>query len=166
MSQSNDPPFALTHQLSWGLDQPSGSSSTPRQYLPGYPQISLQDRRTVWDFLSQEFFSDDLDRMADKLWWMSKQDSRNISPLHRQLVKRRTVIITEDPKLHLVWIYDRIFIKPLPRYIMSYAFWQDYLCNDKNNDISKRTRIHRAALGYLRTYYYLSAGVVGHFAGR
>ncbi|KAL8367881.1 hypothetical protein RB599_003680 [Gaeumannomyces hyphopodioides] len=76
----------------------------------------------MWDLLAREFCSDDLDRVADKLWWMSKQDSGNISPLHRQLVKRRTIVVTEDPKLHLVWIYDRIFIKPFPRYIGSYAF--------------------------------------------
>ncbi|CAJ2513956.1 Uu.00g020750.m01.CDS01 [Anthostomella pinea] len=51
--------------------------------------------------------------MASRLWWMSKQDSANIFPLHWQLVKQRTVIVTEDPKLHLVWIHNRIFIKPL-----------------------------------------------------
>ncbi|KAH6980614.1 hypothetical protein BKA56DRAFT_585781 [Ilyonectria sp. MPI-CAGE-AT-0026] len=61
---------------------------------------------------------------------MLKQDSGNISPLYWQLVKRRTIIVTEDPKLHLVWIHDRIFIKPLPRYITSYAFWRDYLCTE------------------------------------
>lgn len=82
----------------------------------------------VWDLLAREFCSDDLDRVANRLWWMSKQDNGNISPLHRQLVKRRTIVVTEDPKLHLVWIYDRIFIKPLPRHIGSYTFWQDHLC--------------------------------------
>ncbi|RYO99935.1 hypothetical protein DL764_006644 [Monosporascus ibericus] len=66
------------------------------------------------------------------------------------MVKRRTVIVTEDPKLHLVWIYDRIFIKPLPRYIISYAFWRDFIGDAEDAD-----RIRRAALGYLRTYLYL-----------
>ncbi|KAH8661166.1 hypothetical protein BGZ61DRAFT_499608 [Ilyonectria robusta] len=72
---------------------------------------------------------------------MSKQDSGNISPLYRQLVKRRTIVVTEDPKLHLAWIDDRIFIKPLPRYISQAG--------------SGGERIRRAALGYLRTYYHL-----------
>ncbi|KAI0163840.1 hypothetical protein GGR57DRAFT_451582 [Xylariaceae sp. FL1272] len=80
---------------------------------------------------------------------MSKQDSSSISPLHRQLVKRRAIVVTEDPKLHLVWIYDRIFVKPLPRYILSHAFRQDYLCGDDEN------RVHRAALGFVRTYAHL-----------
>ncbi|KAH6989836.1 hypothetical protein EDB80DRAFT_162024 [Ilyonectria destructans] len=84
---------------------------------------------------------------------MSKQDSGNISPLHRQLVKRRTIVVTEDPKLHLAWIHDRIFIKPLPRYITSYAFWRDYLCTETGS--GGLEHIRQAALGYLRTYYHL-----------
>ncbi|KAL8295066.1 hypothetical protein RB597_005709 [Gaeumannomyces tritici] len=58
--------------------------------MPGHLRVPLEDRSKVWDLLAREFCSDDLDRVADKLWWMSKQDSGNISPLHRQLVKRRT----------------------------------------------------------------------------
>ena len=27
-------------------------------------------------------------------------------------------------RLHLVWIHDRIFIKPLPRHLLSYEFWE------------------------------------------
>jgi hypothetical protein len=83
---------------------------------------------------------------------MSKQDSSNISPLHRQSVKRRSVIVTEDPKLHLVWINDRIFIKPFPRFIFSYNFWKEHLCSANTLEDA---RIRMAALGYLRTYYHL-----------
>jgi hypothetical protein len=83
---------------------------------------------------------------------MSKQDSANISPLHRQSVKRRSTIVTEDPKLHLVWINDRIFIKPLPRFIVSYNLWKDHLCSANTLEDA---RIRMAALGYLRTYYHL-----------
>ncbi|KAF3031199.1 hypothetical protein E8E12_001265 [Didymella heteroderae] len=32
---------------------------------------------------------------------MSRQDSASISPLHRQHVKKRSIVVTEDPKLHL-----------------------------------------------------------------
>ncbi|TGJ85220.1 hypothetical protein E0Z10_g3541 [Xylaria hypoxylon] len=120
---------------------------------PRLPRVPLRDRSRVVDFLAEDLCSVDLDRIADKLWWMSKQDSRSISPLHRQLVKRRTIIITEDPKLHLVWIHDRVFIKPLPRYITSHTFWQDYLCGDDKE--SHLGRVHRAALGFVRTYAHL-----------
>ncbi|TDZ58260.1 hypothetical protein CTRI78_v005598 [Colletotrichum trifolii] len=87
---------------------------------------------------------------------MSTQDSRNISPLHRQAVKRRAIIVTEDPKLHLVWIQDRIFIKPLPKYINSYSFWKDHLCASEDPEVhQRRTRLRKVIVGYLRTYSYL-----------
>ncbi|KAI0190538.1 hypothetical protein F4808DRAFT_476529 [Astrocystis sublimbata] len=50
-------------------------------------------------------------------------------------------------------IYDRIFIKPLPRYITSYAFWQHYFRSYSNERAPGH--IHRAALGFVRTYAYL-----------
>ncbi|WYZ43701.1 hypothetical protein EsH8_VII_000137 [Colletotrichum jinshuiense] len=140
------PPFALAHQL-------TKDTGGPARHVPGHPRIHLGDRSKVWDFLEREFCSDDLDRVADKLWWMSKQDSRNISPLHRQLVKRRTIVVTEDPKLHLVWIYDRMFIKPLPQYMASHWFWSEYLCGPAGSE--REARVRRAALGHLRTYYHL-----------
>ena len=64
--------------------------------------------------------------------------------------------MTEDPRLHLVWINNRIFVKPLPRYLTSYVFWRDYLGNDA--DLATRNcynRVRKAALDYLRTYFYL-----------
>ena len=141
------PPFPSAHQLTRELDEPT-------RHVPSHPRVSLDDRNRMRDLLIREFCSDDLDKVASRLWWMSKQDSRNISPLHRQLVKRRAIVVTEDPKLHLVWIHDRVFIKPLPRYITSYAFWRDYLGAETGSD-GRNERIRRAALGYLRTYYHL-----------
>ena len=151
-------PFSAAHQLNAELDksstEPAHKAST--QHLPGYPRIILNDRDGLLNFLEKEYCSVDLDRIAGRLWWMSKQDSANISPLHRQLVKRRNIVVTEDPKLHLVWADDRIFVKPLPRYLTSYAFWRDFLGNDANVATPNRyCHIRKAALGYLRTYSYL-----------
>ncbi|EMT69607.1 hypothetical protein FOC4_g10003339 [Fusarium odoratissimum] len=65
---------------------------------------------------------------------MSKQDSTSIWPLHRQLLQGRSIVVTENPKLHLVWINDRIFIKPLPRFIGSFGFWKDHLCSNNTSE--------------------------------
>lgn len=87
---------------------------------------------------------------------MSRQDSANISPLHRQRVKRRSIVVTEEPKLHLVWIDDRIFVKPLPQYLTSHAFWRDYLSDGAGATTRSRlVPIRKAVLGYLRTYFHL-----------
>ncbi|KAL3432324.1 hypothetical protein BDV09DRAFT_174414 [Aspergillus tetrazonus] len=147
-----EPPFPVTDQLSADLD----AGCLTKQYLPGYPLVQLQDQCGLLGFLEREYCSTELDQVADKLWWMSKQDCGNISPLHRQYVKGRTIIVTEDPKLHLVWMHNQIFMKPLPRYITSHVFWRDYLRDDvKGLARDRYRRVCRAALGFLRTYLYL-----------
>lgn len=130
--------------------------------LPGYPRISLQDAAQLRSFLDRELWAVDLERMAPHLWMMSTQSSTNISPLHQQRVKGREIVITEDPRLHLVWIYDRIFIKPLPRYLLSHVFWSEYLSTEQSiqqgrtqEEQKTYARIRMSALGILRTYYYL-----------
>ena len=77
-------------------------------------------------------------------------------------MKGREIIITEDPRLHLVWIYNRIFIKPLLRYLLSYTFWSEYLLNEKSplesstqEERETCTIVRISALGFLRIYFYL-----------
>ena len=57
------------------------------------------------------------------------------------------VILCENPQLHLVWYYDRIFVKPIPKYLLSQAFRQ-YLD-------TQPFQLREAALGFMRTYSYL-----------
>jgi hypothetical protein len=79
---------------------------------------------------------------------MTTPSSENINALHRQRVKGREVIVTEEPRLHLVWIHNRIFIKPLPRYLLSYAFWEGYL-DERSNKLGKdQSDIRKAAAGF------------------
>lgn len=139
-------PFHEDHQLNDDFD-------ASLDYLPGHPRIKLSDHQGLFDFIRQEVWSEDLESISGKLWWMSKQDSGNISPLHRQTVKGRQIIITEDPRLHLVWIDDRIFLKPLPRYLTSYAFWNTAMSDPSIHDVAAKLR--KAAIGYMRTYFYL-----------
>lgn len=123
--------------------------------LPGHPRIKLKDISTLSTFLQSELCSPELEIMAPRLWMMSKQSASNISALHRQRMKGREIIVTEEPRLHLVWIYDRIFIKPLPQYLLSYKFWKLYLLRNDSPLGAARPMLLRAALGYLRTYHFL-----------
>ncbi|RDA88207.1 hypothetical protein CP532_0356 [Ophiocordyceps camponoti-leonardi (nom. inval.)] len=148
VSLTRAPPFPPEHALVTGESTPAGT-------LPGYPHLSLGDRPQLWAFLNSELWATDLEAIAPRLWWMSKPDSANISPLHRQIIKRRAIVITEDPRLHLVWIDNRIFIKPLPRYLLSHSFWLRHLCAGAENDDDRRARLACAALGYLRSFRYL-----------
>jgi hypothetical protein len=105
-------------------------------------------------FLKQKFCSYDVEKISLMLWMMFVQSSANISSLHRQRVKGRAIVI-EDPKLHLVWFYDRIFIKPLPGYLLSCSFWEKYLLRDSSPLEARREAIRASALGYLRTWSHL-----------
>lgn len=123
--------------------------------LPGDPRISLGDSH-LGKHLLAEFQPDKLNKIAPYLFLVAKQDSTHISSLTHQVVRGRQIIITEDPGLHLVWIDNRVFVKPLPRYLLSWGFWQQYLLSSASpipeND---RMKILPAALGFLRSYSYL-----------
>jgi hypothetical protein len=50
---------------------------------------------------------------------------------------------------------DRIFIQPIPRYLLSYSFWEAYLDQRPESLIDKQSNLCKAAAGFLRTYRYL-----------
>ncbi|KAL8375860.1 hypothetical protein RB595_007133 [Gaeumannomyces hyphopodioides] len=144
--------------------QPAAQPVTPKKYLPGEPRVQLPsgadstgaDDGDVAKTLLDELITEDLDTLAPHLWLLAKQDSRHISSLTEQLTRGRQVVVTEDPGLHLVWIYDRVFVKPLPKYLLSHAFWQYYLLSEKSPvREDDRQRLLEAAHGFLRSYAYL-----------
>ena len=154
------PPFSKAHQLCSDFDLtesggPGEETKLPLATLPGHPCIALDDSVRVKQFLDKEFCAHDLEAMAPHLWVMSTQSSANVNPLHRQKVKGRKIVVTEDPRLHLVWIHDRIFIKPIPRYLLSHMFWGMFLLNKSSQLGGHQDTIRKAVMGYLRTFSYL-----------
>ncbi|KAL8920260.1 MAG: hypothetical protein Q9172_004573 [Xanthocarpia lactea] len=114
----------------------------------------------IYQQLDKEFVTHDLDHLSPYLWLVATQSSSHISPLHEQVLKGRAIVITENPELHLVWTDNRIFIKPIPRYMLSHAFWTTHLkpeaSSQKNVNYQQPSQaLIKAALGFMRTYYYL-----------
>jgi hypothetical protein len=64
--------------------------------------------------------------------------------LYYQKFLRREIVIAEELDLHLVWAKSRIFIKPLPDFLLNYDFWETH--------ISCEPQLHRAACGLLYSY--------------
>jgi hypothetical protein len=147
------PPFSEANQLVRDLVPEPGAAQN--ETLPGQPSIPLKDLDQTKKFLHDDLWSEDLDRMAPRLWIMTTPSSANINPLHRQRVKGREIIVTEEARLHLVWIHDRIFIKPIPRYLLSYSFWEAYLDRRPESLNDEQSSLRKAAAGFLRTYRYL-----------
>ncbi|KAF9871322.1 hypothetical protein CkaCkLH20_11243 [Colletotrichum karsti] len=102
----------------------------------------MSDNSAVENFLRRELSTKRLDDLYFMLFLVSKRN--NISPLHHQAIKGRQIVITERPDLHLVWYYDRIFIKPIPHCILNYGFFEKFL--------RPGSSYRSAAYGFLRTY--------------
>ncbi|KAJ5730532.1 uncharacterized protein N7483_005040 [Penicillium malachiteum] len=46
--------------------------------------------------------------------------------MHKQMALSRTIVLTEDMDMHLLWLGNRIFIKPLPLYLLHSDFWNKH----------------------------------------
>jgi hypothetical protein len=85
-----------------------------------------------------------LEELYTVLDFVGLKSSLHIDPVHKHIQKGRKVVVTEDPSLHLIWHYGIVYVKPLPHYLLSYAFWKDHLSPGS---------AHRGeALGFVRSY--------------
>lgn len=121
----------------------------------------VDQHASVPDLLQALLATPLLDHLYGVLWLVAKQAGDHIDPLHVHAIKRRTIRITEDPKLHLVWHYDIVFIKPLPNCLLNHQFWTAHLlprqCAATSQALntfalSNISPLTRQALGFLRSY--------------
>ncbi|KAG8530777.1 uncharacterized protein KY384_004134 [Bacidia gigantensis] len=160
-SQFSHIPFAfeegLNHQLSitecgQRLERQDDPSSCR---LPDQPRVRLNTPE-LNDYLRLEIQTSELDAFAPYLWLLATPAHTNISTLHHQIVKGRRIVLTEDPQLHLLWLHNTIFVKPIPPFLLSHAFWKFYLSPETSLlDPSARQTVFAAARGFLRSYVYL-----------
>ena len=114
--------------------------------LPGQPRVDLQDP-SLHHYLLDNLLVPELNSAVAWLWLVGTPRSSHISALHHQEVRGRSIILTENPRLHLIWWYDKVFIKPMPAYLLSHAFWE-YLA-------TQSPEFKKAAIGFVRTYAWL-----------
>lgn len=100
--------------------------------------------RNVRSFLESDLSVERIDDIQKHLWMVGRPYPPR--PLNLQITLNRTIISTTDPSLHLVWKSKRIFVKPLPAYILSARFYEHYL---------SRPQPLGPALGLLYTYLAL-----------
>jgi len=171
VQQLLSPEDSLARVLPSQPQGPRGSrrkSQKPIDYLPGFPNIPL-NRTKISEFIQKELGTPILDELYPRLWFVARKSSSNIDPLHRQATKGRKIFITEDSQLHLTWQDDRIYIKPVPLWLLNYQVWLRYLspiapeqtCVDPNekDQVSFLTiwepHERATALGFLRSHAHL-----------
>ncbi|KAJ5175441.1 uncharacterized protein N7482_001318 [Penicillium canariense] len=132
------PPFQKAHEL---------LESTPI-FPPWNLSSGFDPQRSITSILNQDLRTPAIDQIYRHLWLAGLP--RAARPLHRQILLGRAIIITENPNEHLVWNATRIFIKPLPEYILSYDFW----LTDGGSLIHDQSLYH-SACGFLLSYCWL-----------
>ena len=145
------PPFKKECQLNAELD--GLMHGKKNLSLPSQPSLSVASSTRLSDFLVRDVCPTKLNQLAPHLWLCSTPSYTNIPPLHNHAVHGRTIIPSEDPALHLVWVTGHIYIKPLPAYLLSHAFWANYLLSDAEGCLEKQL-VAQSGLGLLRSYYY------------
>lgn len=138
--------------LSLQLCQTQGSRTAT---LPGNAFVDL-NFEDIWRHLETSLLTRKLNSLAPHLWLVATQSSSSITALHKQKVLGREIIVTDTADLHLVWYHSKIFIKPLPRYLLSRAFW-GYVFADRHFPTreNRSKQLHAATLGFMRTYCHL-----------
>ena len=106
------------------------------------------------DFLTRELSVRRINDVQGWLWICGRPMPPR--PLHQQLVLSRNIVICEDVGLHMVWYKDRIYLKPIPLYLLDPDFWAAHLVTLTKEDKERRS-INACALGFLYSYTALVA---------
>ncbi|KAJ5480915.1 hypothetical protein N7539_006809 [Penicillium diatomitis] len=132
------PPFQKSHELQhrWPI------------FAPVYGSQDSDSQSIVSDTLQLELNTPAIDTIYQHLWLAGLPKAAR--PLHRQILLGRTIVITENPNEHLVWVATRIFIKPLPECILSHDFW-----TTEGAVLLQHQSLHRSACGLLLSYCWL-----------
>lgn len=123
--------------------------------MPGWPNIQISQSDEVHTLLKDELWAADLENEAARLWILTTPSSESIRALHEQKVRGRDIIVTENPRLHLIWSSSHIFVKPLPVYLLSYDIWHKCFSTQTASKDPSDSEIRKAALGFLRSYRFL-----------
>ena len=157
---------------------PTQSSAAYDDLLPASYRTSNDEVEIpsfTLDFLKSELSVRKLNNIHDWLWLAGRPMPPR--PLYHQIVLKRDIVIHQRMDFHLVWDNTRIFLKPIPGYLLNHQFWQDNLSckegcgstsssHDSNQEAvsaqeetgtssCERCQIHQYALGFMLSYVSL-----------
>jgi hypothetical protein len=124
-------------------------------HVPGEPSVGLADG-DVHEFIQRELYTPVLDEIYPNLWLVGRKASDNIDALHRQKIKGRSIVPSEDSALHMVWTENTIYVKPLPLCLLNHNFWTRYLARPSTPHAQdSRPSDRQIAASFLRSYAFL-----------
>ncbi|KAK8092125.1 uncharacterized protein PG998_015138 [Apiospora kogelbergensis] len=124
---------------------------------PDHADLAAPQADNLSTYIEKELELGRLARLSTKLWVAGRPIPPR--PLHSQQLLGREIVIAEQMDLHLVWTSGRIYIKPLPRFLLEPCLWRDYLscpvgcgCSPATDMLCHHQRLRRCALGFLFSY--------------
>ncbi|KAF4981041.1 hypothetical protein FZEAL_3093 [Fusarium zealandicum] len=109
------------------------------------------------EFLERELLVKRLNDVQQWLWICGRPMPPR--PLHHQRLISREIVISEAVELHMVWWRTRIFLKPLPAYLLDPHFWRAHITStvDAEHPEAYRDSLDACARGLLFSYTALIA---------
>lgn len=122
-------------------------STLPLYFRSRDPQHTIIEisKSNIADFIKRDTDVSRLNDIYDHMWACGRP--LNARPLHRQLMMKREVVLTEQADLHLLYHDSILYVKPLPAYLLSRPIWNQYLIHDAG--------LHADACGLLLSYTWL-----------
>jgi hypothetical protein len=88
-------------------------------------RVVADPAKDVKSFLKMELSLGDLGEMLKHLWFAGSKHTA--TQLHFQVAMGREIVVADRMDLHLLWDNERIFLKPIPRFLLDPTFWQSSL---------------------------------------
>ncbi|KAK7959732.1 uncharacterized protein PG986_004586 [Apiospora aurea] len=107
-------------------------------------------------YLEKELGLGRLAKLSSRLWVAGRPIPPR--PLHYQRLLGREIVVAEQMDLHLVWATRRIYLKPMPRFLLEPHFWSRHLvchghnCSQPITTPCHHPRLWKSALGFLFSY--------------
>lgn len=151
----NNPPHSSTHAtLQFSAQFPATTRVRVESNASGRYKDDIVVPQPSLEYLQSELCVQRINDVEEWLWICGRPMPPR--PLHHQLILSRNIVVCENIDLHLVWHKDRIFLKPIPLYLLDPDFWAVYLVLSTKEEESRR-RIIECALGLLFSYTALIA---------
>jgi len=130
------------------LDSATNIPLTPLDSLPtlaGSPYDAFLANDRIEEFIAEDLNLDRLNRIHGHLWMCGRP--MRARPLHRYKMMGMDVLHTQQMDLHLLKFSNKLMIKPLAEYMLSYDFWADHICHS--------AELHASGCGFLLSYVWL-----------
>lgn len=107
--------------------------------------LDTSDPAALKTYLASNLNVDALIKIHKHLWIAGLPQGPRA--LHAQISADRRIRIAEKADVYLLWHGQKVFLKPLPDYLICHAVWEAYLCLDQ--------ALYTDATGFLASYLWL-----------